>query len=263
MLTPLMLLLSSINEKYEFDSPVNTMYLSRSDRELVVSEADRLGRMSKDDNLVLCTEDVYGNVVVDTAQAVNGRIVEISLATAMLLTRVRQAHDVFSNVGINESTEIDSSDLGTDSVIMRIEGNPHFVYTYVHSLMTSTGIDYKAKVGKIAELYTSIITHLGVSQDDSNTKVLLDRLSLHSNVQFWQQLLMSDMLKHGYTGNIVTSEDIKTVKRELLSMGFYGFVNPLKMYLDFSGARVMRKVDVNVDENVVTFLEKIVKSGGA
>ena len=263
MVTPLMLLMSSINEKFEFDKPVDTMYLSRSDRDLVVSEADRLGRMSKDDSIILTTEDVFGNTIVDTAQAVNGRIVEISLATAMILTRIREAHDVYSNVGVNESADIDGSDLGTDSVIMRIEGNPHFVYTYVYNLMTSTGIDYTAKINKIAELYTSIITHLGVSHDDASTRKLVERFSLQSNVQFWQELIMSDMLKHGYTGNVVSAGDIKTVKDELRSLGFYGFVNPLKMYLDFSGARVTRKVDVNVDENVVAFLEKIVKSGGA
>lgn len=264
MVTPLMLLLSSINERYEYDRPVDTMYLSRTDRDLIISEVERLGKMAMDENTVLMTEDCYGREIADTAQVVNDSVIEISRPTAMLLTRIREAYAVYRKVSPASGTsdEVELDDLGADAVILRLEGNPRYIYTYIYNIMESTGMDFRSKMMRITELYTAIVGHSGVALDSTKTQQLTSRFELHSTVQFWQALLLSDLLKHGISGVTVSKEDIAMVGSELRSLGFYGFVNPLKMYRDFSGSRISRKVGVNIDQEVIDFLDKVVRSGG-
>lgn len=264
MVTPLMLLLSSINERYEYDRPVDTMYLSRTDRDLITAEAERLGKMATDDNIILMTEDCYGHAIADTAQVSNDTVVEISRPTAMLLTRIREAYAVYQRVSPNNNAtdEIELDDLGADAVILRLEGNPRYIYTYIYNIMESTGMDFQSKMMCITELYTAIVGHAGVALDSAKIQQLTSRFELQSTVQFWQALLLSDLLKHGFSGVTVSKDDIVTVGNELRSLGFYGFVNPLKMYRDFSGSRISHKVGVNIDQEVIDFLDKVVRSGG-
>lgn len=267
MITPLMLLLSSINQQYENDSPVDTTYLNRSDRKLILEEADRLGRMATDENIIMMVHDRFGVQMADTAQVMDDHVVDISLATAMMLTRIATSYEVFkksvSSMDVrSKGEEADDDDLGTDSVILLLEGNPRYVYSYVYNLMITRGVNYSAKIMKIVELYTSIISHMDMTISVEGNQNTASRLELQSTYQFWQGLILSEMLKHGLTGNTVTFEDIHTVKQELSALGFYGFVNPYKMFMDFSGSRISRKVGVNIDPEVVDFLEKIVRSGG-
>ena len=61
----------------------------------------------------------------------------------------------------------------------------------------------------------------------------------------------------------LTESRLEQVKCELKELGLYGFVNPLQMYRDFAGARVNRKSVVNIDGEVLNFLSKVIRSGGA
>ena len=96
-----------------------------------------------------------------------------------------------------------------------------------------------------------------------DTQFLLNRFELHSTSQFWCSMLTADLMAHG--GGIVspvTEKDLEVAKKELRDLGFYGFVNPYKMYTEFVSSRVNRKLDVNVQPEVIEFLRKVVKSGG-
>lgn len=264
MVQPLMLLLSSINKEYGYDHPVDIMYLNRSDRSLVMSEADRLGRMSLDEDLVVMTTDVYGKPVVDTEQVVNGKYIKISDATAMMLTRIQEAYKVFKKSSANTVVDESTDDLGADSVILRLEGSPKFVYIYVYSVMESKGMDYSAKIGKLTEVYNAIIGHSQTTSNTDKFQFLSSRFETQSTEQFWLRMLMSDIMLHSGTSIApLTSKDLDVVKQELRLMGFYGFVNPQKMYEDFANSRVNRKIDVNVSPEVTEYLRKVVKSGGA
>lgn len=267
MITPLMLLLSSINEKFEFDSPVEIGYLSRSNANLIRAEADRLGKMAVSEDYLQPALDGDFNPIegsVGTTQYVDGKQLDISLATAMILTRVREAYKVYkrTNPGDAAGSEDDIVDIGLDTVILRLEGNPYYIYSYVCEVMNTKHLSFRGRMMKLIELYSSIFGHVNTEARDLFTSELLTRLELHSTLQFWQSLIMSDMLKRGYVGNYVSKDDIVVVGEELRSLGFYGFVNPLKMYQEFSNSQIQRKVDVNIDEEVITFLEKVVRSGG-
>lgn len=266
MVEPLMLLLSSITKDYTYDHPVDIMYLSRSDRTTILREADRLGRLVSDSNRIMMGEDIFGDAIVDDGQILGGtKLIKISPATQMLLTRLQACYKVFAKWNANAATEEEtSSDLGMDTVILRLEGNPKFVYIYVYSVMESKGIEYSAKIAKIAEVYNAIVGHSQVSLGEEKIQFLLNRFELQSSWQFWSRMLTADAMAHS-GGSItapITQEDLEVMKTELRDLGFYGFVNPYKMYTEFAGARVNRKLDVNVGPEVVDFLRKVVRSGG-
>lgn len=265
MVQPLMLLLSSITKDFTYDHPVDIMYMNRSDRTTVFHEADRLGRLAYNEDVIIMGEDIYGNPIVDDGQVIGGtKMVQISQPTQMILTRIREAYKVFKRYSTASNEEDrDSTDLGADSVILRLEGNPRFVYVYVYSIMESKGLEYTTKIRKISEVYNAIVGHSQVSVGGENTQFLLNRFELQSTSQFWCSMLTADIMAHsGGIVSPVTPEDLKVVKKELRDLGFYGFTNPYKMYTEFISSRVNRKLDINVQPEVVEFLRKVVRSGG-
>lgn len=262
MITPLMLLLSSINPDLEYDHPVDITYLNRNDRATIMSEADRLGRLVLSETHILSTSSPNGAEIVDTAQVVNDSMVEISIATAMLLTRLRFAQSVFKKFsgGLSASEE---DDIGDDNIILRLEGNPKYVYVLVRNVMESKSLTYNAKIAKIAGIYSTIIGHSSIQSSTERQQFLLRRLELHSYEQFWCRMLTRDLYAYGFLGaDAITAKELEQVKIDLKNLGFYGFVNPLKMYQDFAGARVSRKSEVHVDDMVIDFLRKVSRSGG-
>lgn len=265
MIQPLMLLLSCINEEYTYDHPVDIMYLNRSDRQVVTREAFRLGKIVMDQNKIMMGEDAFGAPIVDDGQVIGGsKLIRISPMTQMLLTRLQECYRVFLK---SESGDVEGdeslSDLGTDSIILRLEGNPKYVYIFVHSVMESKGQEYSAKIARIADVYKAIIGHISAPGDDAKTQFLRSRLELQSTWQFWSRMLTADIIRH--TGEIIpplTEDDLDKMASELRDLGFYGFVNPYKMYTEFLGSRINRKFDVNISEDVILFLDKVVASGG-
>ena len=263
MITPLMLLLSSINQDMAYDHPVELTYLTRDDRALVVGEAERMGRIVSDSAKLIFTENSAGQSYADLDQVVGDSFVRIHPATAMLLTRVREAYNVFQRRSAGVVAEAEDNDLGADDVVLRLEGNSKYVYVLVQQIMAKRSIDFDAKVAQLAGIYKQI-TLTGESQEVSKAiNFLRDRLELQSYHQFWCKLLTADLIHYGlFDGEIVQPEDLELVKKEIRLFGLYGFVNPKEMYDEFVGARVSRKTAVKVDAEVVDFLYKVVRSGG-
>lgn len=262
MMTPLMLLLSSINSSLEYDHPVDTMYLSRNDRNLLLREAARLGKLVYDDSQILMTTDLFGNDVCDTAQIVNNAVVEVSPATAVILTRLRKCVDIFKNN--MQAVEDDGSyDIDTDTVILKLEGNPRYVYAYVYMTMENNSLDYRSRIMRLAELYNALVGFNPQGTIGDKQSFLVSRFKDQGDLSFWQRLIYHDWMQRDLTVPApVSIETLRVAKRELRDMGFYGFVNPWIMYTQFAGARVNRKVELNVGEEVTQFLRKVVLSGG-
>ena len=268
MVTPLMLLLSSINEEYKYDKVLDLSYLTVADKNCLMAEADRLGRMASnsgaDDQKLLYTTARSGRDIVDPdAQIISGAVVSIHPATAMLLTRVAEAHSALMKEAVNKPLlEVHAEEeINIDMEIQHIEGNPNAVYSYVYRIMTTPGMDRNTKMRKIAELYLRITdtaseSIMSINKNDS-------RLLLHSRALFWTEMLTRDWLACGNSlSEGFTVKDLKTVKAEMRKLGFPGFVNPLEIYKNFGGAVVTRKTEIRVEPSVILFLDKVIRSGG-
>lgn len=264
MVTPLMLLLLCLDENLHYDkSPLDLSYLSRPDRTLIVSEAMRLGRLANDPDVILMTEDRFGNPMVDPEPFVNGRFIKLSYPTTIILEHIREAANIFSKGFSEVAPTEDVVDLSEDNIVLRIEGNPKFVYVLVKDIMEAKGISYREKIDKLASIYRTIENSSGVDTNASNHK-LVARMELQSTLAFWQRVVLAGMTRHDLGEVVViTEKDIACIKKELQDLGFYGFVNPLAMYNDFASSRITRKVNVNIDEEAKTFLHKVILSGGA
>lgn len=260
LITPVMFLLSGITKDFGYDHPVDIMYLNMSDRALILREVERLGKNVSDDDMTLTTTDVLGNEVVDTSQLCAGEIIDISLPTAVILTRLRQAYASYKNTAI---TSVETgSDLDTDTVLLRLEGNPKYVYTYVYEMMENRSLDYDDKIAKIFELYSSIMGYME-NVGNNNNDFLVRRLEEQGSLAFWQRLITVDCVRRtGTIPSAVTEETISKTKEELNKLGYYGFVNPWKMYSEFVTSRINRKVELNINAEVIDYLETVVKSGG-
>lgn len=264
MTTPLMLLLSSITPSLGYDHPVDTMYMNRNDRALLMREAIRLGKMAMDDTQILLDKDAFDDEVCDTSQIINSEVIDVSPATAIILTRLRECYKVFCRVSqMNEEEEKSVHDLDTDSVILHLEGNPRYIYTYVYNTMENRGLDYDTRVLRLAELYNTLV---GVTSDtafDAKQSFLVNRFQMMGELSFWQRLVYHDYMHQRLAApKPLTLNDLERVKQELKGMGFYGFVNPWVMYSEFANSRVNRKVELNISSDVIEFLRKVVLSGG-
>lgn len=256
-----MLLLSCLNQDYRCDQPVDILYLNYTDRSLILKQADRIGKFVTE--YLGSMESPSGKEIVDTVQYINGDTVNIKPETAALLTRLRECYKVFKRSKNIAAAEEDTDDLGTDAIILRLEGNPKFVYVYVYNLMENKGLEYNVKMAKLLEIYNSIINHVQVQNETDREQASYKRLELQSTAEFWQRMLTLDVMRDYQTTRAITPKDLENVKKELRMLGLYGFVDPLKMFKDFSGSRVNRKVNVQIGDEVIEFLERVVKSGGA
>lgn len=261
MITPLMHILSSLNDKFETDRPVNILYLNKSDRDLILSEAARLCDMALDEN-VIATMD--GRVF--ETQYYNGQAITLNPYTMVFLERLIQCAKLYKNghIATEEASESDK-DLSAQSTVLLIESNPDHIYYYVYKMMSSRNLTYDQRIQKLQELLIVLNTHsggeVGPKVDNSG---FLARIELQSHISYWKTMLMCDVMR--ITGAIpeepFTEATIETIREQLKFLGFYGFVNPMKMYKDFSGSRVTRKSDVNVPDYVLVFLAKVIQSGG-
>lgn len=264
MITPLMHILSCLDEKYEVGSPVDTLYLSKSDRELIIKEACRLGSLFDDENKVWITNSNTGLPMVAEVQALAGSSKSISPYTALLLTRALSCFSTYTQEMDAVSAAVADDDLSTDAVVLRLEGNPRYIYVYVYNIMELPSLGYDAKIMRLKELLVTIQSHSVIKDTEPRDSRLRQRMELHSKLSYWKGVLMSDYVKYyGALPPKFSEGTIDCIRAELNDMGFYGFVNPLQMYQEFNSSRVSRKVDVNIDEDVVKFLTKVVLSGGA
>ena len=264
MITPLMHILSCINEKYEMDAPLNILYLGNHDRDLIIKEAKRLSSIFSNENKIYMGESDIGVECVMESQEVAGEIISLSKYTALLLNRIAQCCKVYvNNLDVNTPT-VREEDLSEDAVVLRLEVNPFFIYPYVFNVMETPSLTYNAKIAKLQELLNTINNHTVVQESDVISKDIYARLELHSKLSFWKGMLMSDYMRvYGEYPSEFTEDTVNVIRHELANLGFYGFINPLEMYFDFSKSRVTRKVSVDIDTDVVDFLVKVVRSGGS
>lgn len=271
MITPLMHILSCLNESYEVEKPVDILYLNRVDRELIVGEARRLGKQLLNGEQFLVMPSDTGLEMVGTVQSIAGEARTISPFTALLLTKARQCFPVYLRELDSVSTEVIEDDLSTDAVVLRLEGNPKYVYYYVYNVMQTPSLSYDGRIGRLKELLYTIQSHVVIRNESvtdggmtTQKKYLMSRLELQSHFQYWRGMLLSEYIRYyGVVPPEITEETLEVIKKELWDLGFYGFVNPLKMYLDFNNSRVSRKIEVTIEDWVIDFLTKIVLSGGA
>ena len=263
MITPLMHILSCLDEKYEVEAPADILYLSRYDRELIIQEAKRLGSFFSDENKIWISESPTGKKMVSDIQVIVGKSQSLNPYTALLLTRVWKCFATYLREVDIVSPDTSNDDLSTDAVVLRLEGNPRYVYVYIYNTMETPSLSYDAKIAKLHELLMTIRSHSVVRDLTSRDAKLLSRMELHSMLSFWKEMLISDYIEmYGEEPPPFTEETIETIRSEMTNLGFYGFVNPLEMYQQFNSSRVARKVEINIDEEVVDFLVKVVRSGG-
>lgn len=266
MITPMMHILSSMDEKYRVGHPVNILYLNRDDRDLVISEAKNIGARLNNENKVWITDSPTGERMVADTQVVVDESVSLNPYTALLLTRVLECFKVYSQEVDETDVEEVNDDLSTDAVVLRLEGTPRYIYVFVYNVMETPSLSYDAKIAKLSELLHTLQTHsvvLNSEETDPRMRKTLNRMELHSKLSYWKRMLMQDYMRvYGTAPPGFTAETIEIIRRDLANMGFYGFVNPLQMYREFNTSRVSRKVSIDVEDFVMDFLTKVVRSGG-
>lgn len=266
MITPMMHILSGMDEQYRMGHPVNILYLNREDRDLVIGEAKNIGARLNNENKVWITDSPTGEKMVADTQVVVDESITLNPYSALLLTRLWECFKVYSQEVDKDDVEEVSDDLSTDAVVLRLEGAPRYIYVFVYNVMEMPSLSYDAKIAKLQELLHILQTHsvvLNTEASDPSLRKTLARMELHSKLSYWKVLLMQDYMRvYGTVPPGFTPETINVIRQDLANMGFYGFVNPLQMYKEFTTSRVSRKVSVDVDDFVMEFLTKVVRSGG-
>lgn len=263
MITPLMLILSSLNEKYEMDKPVNILYLSKSDRDIILSEANRICELVLDP-MVIATMDGH----VFPTQISGDNSITLNPYTVAFLERVQACARVYQEqirVKVKDEVDENDDDLSTQTTVLRLEGRHDYIYFHVYRVMESPSLSYDTKIAKLAELLAMLNAHGGeklgrVAEDTAFPR----RLELHSNIGYWKSMLMGDVMRrtHSMPEEDFTEKTVEIIRKQIEALGLYGFVNPLQMYRDFSSARVGSKTNVNIPDWVLVFLGKVVQSGG-
>lgn len=264
MITPLMHILSCLNSQYAIGAPVDILYLNKQDRNLIISEACRLGSILTEGEDIWVAPSPTGIDMVCQTQVINNEAKTLNPYTALLLTRVKNCFPKYYQEVDSTKVESSDEDLSTDAVVLRLEGSPRYIYMYVYNVMEMPSLSYDARIEKLRELLLTIQSHVAVVEDVEASATLTSRLELQSKLSYWKGMLLADYITYfGSLPEEFSDGTIATVRKELQDLGFYGFVNPLKMYQDFSGSRVSRKVQVNIEDWVVAYLTKVVLSGGA
>lgn len=263
MITPLMHILSCLDKDYNITAPASILYLNAKDRQLISSEAKRLCKFVLDENKIFMTDSDFGDHVVSEYQQCVNDMITVDRYTALLLTRIRQCAEAYLK-GVEVAEEaIEDDDLSADITILRLEGNPNYMYAFVFNTMRLPGIGYDAKIAKIAEVLETINQHAMTAQTTAVLDKNASRLEAQSDLAYWKGLLTADFVRI-YGGKVprFDMDTLENIKKELRSLGLYGFVNPLAMYTEFVSSRVSRKTSANISDSVIAFLTNIVLSGG-
>ena len=194
MITPLMLILSCLDENYEMDKPVNILYLSKSDRDIILSEASRLCDLVLDP-MVIATMDGH----VFPTQISGDTSITLNPYTVAFLERVQACAKVYQEqlrVKSKSSTDESDDDLSAQTTVLRLEGRHDYIYFHVYRVMESPSLSYDTKIAKLAELLAMLNAHggekLGRVAEDTE---LPRRLELHSNIGYWKSMLMGDVMR--------------------------------------------------------------------
>lgn len=264
MITPLMHILSCLDDKYKAEHPVSIQYLSHADRSVIVNEALRICKLVQDPDAIT----MYDSKTVYTTQYYGDQDFEINPYTAVLLERIQQCASVYvtaiESTGLNEEEEGDT-DLSSQAVILRLEGNPGYIYSYVYKVMESKSRSYAHKITVLSDLLNTIAST--ITSENTGSELphsTLMKLQLQGSFNYWKAMLTADIVRH--TAKLpeeeFTPKTIEVIRSDLRNLGIYGFVNPYKMYTDFNNSRVHRKTSNNINVNVINYLVRVIASGG-
>lgn len=264
MITPLMYILSCMGPDYRPCDPVSVSSLNASDQHLICAEALRLCSLVTNHNTICSDETVTGKRCVFTSQAVSGQLVEISPLTAYTLQHIRDCATTFmQRVGDISANEQAAKDLSSDTIALHIEGNPQYAFAFVYETMMSKE-SYERRINRIADVYRTISEHATPTTETDGKQQKEQRLELQSKMSYWKRLWLLDSLV--FDGQPfeeqIDERTFSLVRDELKKFGLTGFVNPLKMYTEFSTNRVGRKETVSIPDDIVLYLERVVRSGG-
>lgn len=200
--------------------------------------------------------------VASTLQAVNRKQYEISQETALILTRLRAASLAYIKK-LSDAETFD--DISSDIVLTKLEAMPQSVYSLVYDILSNETASLRnAKVGltKLNELRNRILLYQDKEAVFSNEQVK-QKLSTISTLGFWRTLIYHDYMNiYNKPPNEITVSTLQRIHDELNILGIPGFVPPNIVFESYANTMVQRKVNVMIQQSVIEFLTKVVKSGG-
>lgn len=260
MFHPTMLMLCTINiDTFKCQDEVDYTYLQQSKEQILTREVDALcNRILSDEFLfTVCN----GMEIAMTTQFVGTKQVKISRYTALILTRLKEAAQFLKK----NMTGSEYDDISDDITISRIEAIPNSIYSTVYNILSNESAAARAsKVGirKLNEIRKKILLHKD-KEAATISQGFLQKIKDISTVGFWRVLLYHDYLKvYDSMPAPITCETLNNIKRELQSLDIYGFVPPDKVVETYKTTSVSRKLNIQVDDFVISYLTEIVRSGG-
>ena len=269
MITPVMLMLSSISSDLSYTQPVNTMYLNQDDYDIIMSEVQRLTSILRNPSRVspLLSEyteeenNLYSSGAYvpewrpSTEQMIHYEYKTIHPGTWVILNRLYHCSKLF------EERNVSYVSFDTETILLNLESNPDYIYSYILKVMRSTNWDYPYKMSMFADLYSKI--QMSIQDESSTIDGTVHRLKQMSELKFYQKLIYTDYLTaFGQFPPPITLSDLYVIRDELKELGLYGFCNPLELYNQFALSRVQRKTKVNISSDIVDLIRKILLSGG-
>lgn len=286
MLHPLMVLFGTINPNtLEHDSLLDLTFMSKQDITIIKSKILEIGEKVYPYimDLSAATSSIVNNDILKNYDSSKGKIlyveinkeltafesqyvndiqVEILPETALLLTRLYKAFLFWNkNMCVCSNDEQDIMDLSEDALLNRIENFPYSIYNIVYKILApNKELSKRAALQKINTIRQKLIQYQGQNEIDKSP-LLLERLSTLSDLRFWKELIYSDYLKI-YMKNPprLTSTKMEQISKELNLFGISGFNPPYEIEQVFP--TIPRKTSLNIDTNILVFLEKLVRSGG-
>lgn len=258
MFHPTTILFACYNMNTSAFEDINISFLSEKDRNVLNAEIDRLHSVLSEDNIFY--EDFNGIKVASTTQYTLMGQVDISKETALILTKLAQACSFWKD---NHNKLSIKEDISSDMLLTKIDAFPTSIYRIVYNLLYGEKTTRKSKgLLKLNELLQKIMVYNNQAQADI-TGDMLEKIEELSTMSFWRTLLSMEYMKcYSELPPNITINTMNTIKKELAYFDIHGFVPPNKVYDAFHTVMEYRKSTINISEDIVDFLSKIVRSGG-
>lgn len=208
--------------------------------------------------------EINNELVAFESQYINDNQIEILKETAILLTRIYRAY-VFWNKNtssfMNFKKDENVIDLSEDAILNKIENFPYSIYSIVYNILSSTKeLPITLALKRVDNIRKKLIQYQGQTKIDKSP-YFQEKLNILSDMSFWKSLIYSDYLRI-YMKNPpkLTLKKMDQISSELKLFGISGFNPPCD--IDQSFSNISRKASIDVDDRIIIFLEKIVRSGG-
>lgn len=259
MFHPTMLLLCSLNiDTFSCTDRIDYSFLTKDKEQIITKELGSLCSFLLSDNILLT--NVNGYEIPMLTQFSNYKQITISKYTALVLQRLREAASVFK--GLHTQSYDDISD---DLLITKIEAIPNSIYSIVYNILSKespNSRNNKVGIQKLNELRKKILLYRD-KEVPSNDNKLLSKIYDLSSIGYWRTLLYHDYIKYYQdVPDAITPNTLEEIKCQLELLDIYGFVPPKQVVQAYASTEVNRKISVTIDDSVIDFLTKIVRSGG-